>query len=285
MAILNLAVNARDAMPDGGTLRVSVDLETVGRQHRSGLKPGRYLCLSVADTGTGMDEATLARAIEPFFSTKGVGKGTGLGLSMAHGLVSNSAAPSPSAAHWAWGPTSSCSSSGQEAGTAGRGNCRSRTSRCGEGTVLLVDDEELVRLSTADMLIELGYAVVEAASADEALRLLISWSGPGCCRHGSPDARHVRDGVSAALRGRATVNQGAGGFRLCGVSWDRAGLAPTHKTVSHHRTCGEFGNVGRQRLRNGPLLTSRCVGASPERGNDDRNQPKGGHHHQERARC
>src|SRR5215218_2200653 len=71
MAILNLAVNARDAMPDGGTLRISVDAETVGRQHRSNLKPGRYLRLSVADTGVGMDEATLARAIEPFFSTKG----------------------------------------------------------------------------------------------------------------------------------------------------------------------------------------------------------------------
>ncbi len=88
MAILNLAVNARDAMPDGGTLRISVDAATAGRAHPAGVVPGRYLRLSVADTGRGMDAATLARAVEPFFSTKGVGKGTGLGLSMAHGLAS-----------------------------------------------------------------------------------------------------------------------------------------------------------------------------------------------------
>jgi signal transduction histidine kinase len=88
LALLNLAVNARDAMPEGGTLRISADEEQVGSGHRSGLKSGRYLRLSVADTGVGMDEAVLARAVEPFFSTKGVGKGTGLGLSMVHGLAS-----------------------------------------------------------------------------------------------------------------------------------------------------------------------------------------------------
>lgn len=78
MALLNLAVNARDAMPDGGTLRISATAEDVRAGHRAKLHPGQYVRLSVADTGTGMDEATLARAIEPFFSTKGVGKGTGL---------------------------------------------------------------------------------------------------------------------------------------------------------------------------------------------------------------
>ena len=88
MAIFNLAVNARDAMPDGGVLRISVTREVIGPGHRSGLKPGGYIGLSVSDTGKGMDEATLARAIEPFFSTKGLGKGTGLGLSMVHGLAS-----------------------------------------------------------------------------------------------------------------------------------------------------------------------------------------------------
>ena len=80
MAILNLSVNARDAMTQGGTLRISASPETVQAIHRSKLKPGPYVRISVADTGTGMDEAVLARAIEPFFSTKGVGKGTGLGL-------------------------------------------------------------------------------------------------------------------------------------------------------------------------------------------------------------
>ena len=75
MALLNLAVNARDAMAEGGgTLRISTRVENVSRGHRANLRPGGYICLSVADTGAGMDEATLARAIEPFFSTKGVGK-------------------------------------------------------------------------------------------------------------------------------------------------------------------------------------------------------------------
>jgi signal transduction histidine kinase len=88
MALLNLAVNARDAMPDGGTLRITADAQDIGLGHRANLTPGRYVRISVADTGIGMDETVKARAIEPFFSTKGIGKGTGLGLSMAHGLAS-----------------------------------------------------------------------------------------------------------------------------------------------------------------------------------------------------
>ena len=88
MAILNLSVNARDAMPDGGTLRISATTKRLGEGHRSALPPGEYVLLSVADTGSGMDQTTLTRAVEPFFSTKGIGKGTGLGLSMVHGLAS-----------------------------------------------------------------------------------------------------------------------------------------------------------------------------------------------------
>ncbi|WP_243434981.1 ATP-binding protein, partial [Pseudomonas sp. 100_A] len=86
-ALLNLAVNARDAMPDGGTLRITADAQHVDAGHRANLQPGRYVRLSVADSGVGMDDTVRARAIEPFFSTKGIGKGTGLGLSMAHGLA------------------------------------------------------------------------------------------------------------------------------------------------------------------------------------------------------
>ena len=89
MALLNLSVNARDARaPSGGTLRISATKAEVHTSDASGLAPGGYVRLSVSDTGSGMDEATLARATEPFFSTKGVGKGTGLGLSMVHGLAS-----------------------------------------------------------------------------------------------------------------------------------------------------------------------------------------------------
>jgi signal transduction histidine kinase len=69
--LLNLVVNARDAMPDGGTITIAGQEQTIGSDHISGLAPGRYVCLSVSDTGHGMDEATLARAMEPFFTTKG----------------------------------------------------------------------------------------------------------------------------------------------------------------------------------------------------------------------
>ena len=173
MAILNLAVNARDAMPEGGTLRISVDAETVGRQHRANLTPGRYLLLSVADTGIGMDEATLRRAVEPFFSTKGIGKGTGLGLSMVHGLASQldgaltiRSTPGVGTNVELWLPQSAEPLAMAEPAHA------LATGAKGSGTALLVDDEDIVRLSTADMLIELGYNVVEAASAEEALKLV-----------------------------------------------------------------------------------------------------------------
>ena len=88
MALLNLAVNARDAMPEGGQLTIAAEPASIENLGGDGLPPGSYVRLSVADTGTGMDADTLARAIEPFFSTKGIGKGTGLGLSMVHGLAS-----------------------------------------------------------------------------------------------------------------------------------------------------------------------------------------------------
>jgi PAS domain S-box-containing protein len=173
MAVLNLAVNARDAMPEGGTLRISVEAATVGRQHRSKLRPGRYMYISVADTGSGMDEDTLARAIEPFFSTKGVGKGTGLGLSMAHGVATQlggaltiRSTPGMGTNVELWLPQSA---SPIEAQVTSKVEAAALSPR---RTVLLVDDEEVVRLSTADMLIELGHDVVEAESAEEALRLL-----------------------------------------------------------------------------------------------------------------
>ena len=173
MAILNLAVNARDAMPEGGTLRISAGREAVAAGHRSGLREGDYIWVSVADTGSGMDEATLARATEPFFSTKGVGKGTGLGLSMVHGLASQQGGaltiqsrPGLGTNVELWLP--------QSADTAvAEHPARAPSSAASGGTALLVDDEELVRISTAEMLHELGYNVIEAASAEEAMRLVV----------------------------------------------------------------------------------------------------------------
>jgi PAS domain S-box-containing protein len=173
MALLNLGVNARDAMPDGGTIRLSATAERIGPGHRSRLRPGDYVRLSVADTGVGMDEATLARAVEPFFSTKGVGKGTGLGLSMVHGLALQLGGALTIESRLGlgtnvelWLPRSSEPVEPAEAA----GETLKPAAKLGRA--LLVDDEELVRLSTADMLSELGYVVVEASSAEEALRLL-----------------------------------------------------------------------------------------------------------------
>jgi len=175
MAVLNLAVNARDAMPEGGTLRISASVANVGSGHRSRLVPGRYVCLSVADTGTGMDETTIARAIEPFFSTKGIGKGTGLGLSMVHGLASQLGGALTIESHLGLG-------------TNMRLWLPLSEQRADEyvipppiipyaprmGTALLVDDEALVRMSTADMLSDLGYETIEVSSAEEALQIMAS---------------------------------------------------------------------------------------------------------------
>jgi len=175
MALLNLAVNARDAMPDGGTLCISASAEAVGSGHRSKLQPGRYIRLSVADTGSGMDEETIVRAVEPFFSTKGVGKGTGLGLSMVHGLASQlggvltiDSTLGVGTDVQLWLPESS------EAPGVTAEQPESTTPSSVRGRALLVDDEELVRLSTADMLGDLGYAVIEASSGEEALRFIDS---------------------------------------------------------------------------------------------------------------
>lgn len=175
MAILNLSVNARDAMTEGGTLRISASPEWVRTRHHLGLKPGRYVRISVADTGTGMDEAVLARAIEPFFSTKGVGKGTGLGLSMVHGLatqlggsLSISSKPGLGTNVELWLPVSDTATMTSQ--TTPDSNEPSQAT----GTALLVDDDDMVRMSTADMLVELGFSVLEASSAEQALKIVDS---------------------------------------------------------------------------------------------------------------
>ena len=169
MALLNLAVNARDAMPEGGELRLSARRQSIAGQHPAGLPRGHYVRLSVTDTGIGMDAEVAARAAEPFFSTKGVGKGTGLGLSMVHGLAAQlgggltiESKPGAGTTINLWLPVSMEASSAEREPVA-------VTDMTYVGTVLLVDDEELVRVSTGHMLADLGYEVVEASSAEEAL--------------------------------------------------------------------------------------------------------------------
>lgn len=171
MALLNLAVNARDAMPDGGRLTITVSAERVAGKHRSKLPAGDYVRLAVSDTGVGMDEATLVRAIEPFFSTKGIGQGTGLGLSMVHGLALQLGGSLTLASRPGLGTTA-------ELWLRATGEAPRVVSKdadepmVGAGIVLLVDDEALVRATTADMLADMGYKVVEAASAEAALKLM-----------------------------------------------------------------------------------------------------------------
>lgn len=171
LAILNLAINARDAMPRGGTLHIEAD--SVTSEGGGGLQAGDYVRIAVRDNGTGMDRQTLARAIEPFFSTKGVGKGTGLGLSMVHGLAAQlggvlniTSRPGEGTTAEIWLPEAPEAASSQDL------EARPLVGAPRQATILLVDDEELVRVATADMLGDLGYEVIEANSGAEALRLL-----------------------------------------------------------------------------------------------------------------
>ncbi|WP_084584015.1 PAS domain-containing protein [Sphingomonas azotifigens] len=176
MALLNLAVNARDAMPEGGALEVRLGVGSADEAPQP-LDPGFYVRLAVRDTGTGMDAATLARAIEPFFSTKGVGRGTGLGLSMVHGLASQlggtlglSSRPGEGTVVELWLPVSAEVPATIEAPR--------HDPHIGNGLVLLVDDEDIVRGTAAEMLRALGYQVQLADSAEAALRMLDAGLAP-----------------------------------------------------------------------------------------------------------
>jgi len=171
LALLNLVVNARDAMAENGTLRIEAQHELIDEGHPAKIIPGSYIRLAVIDTGVGMDEETRSRAVEPFFSTKGVGRGTGLGLSMAHGVAAQlggglavESEPGAGTAVTMWLPVTSepifATAIDNEAMPERR------------GMALVVDDEELVRVATADMLTELGFDVIEAASGAEALAML-----------------------------------------------------------------------------------------------------------------
>jgi signal transduction histidine kinase/CheY-like chemotaxis protein len=172
MAILNLAVNARDAMNGVGTINISATRERLADGEVADLKAGHYVRLTVADTGHGMDEATRVRAVEPFFSTKGVGQGTGLGLSMAHGLACQlggaltiASQPGLGTQVSIWLPETRETPSAVDRDEG----CQFRV---GAGAALLVDDEECIRLSTADMLTELGFTVHEADCAEAALEAI-----------------------------------------------------------------------------------------------------------------
>ncbi len=173
MAILNLAVNARDAMEQGGTLTIAAHPLTADSDRSLKLKPGPYVRISVIDTGCGMDETVVARAIEPFFSTKGAGRGTGLGLSMAHGLASQlGGALTIASKKGAGASIELLLPVTDEPAVHPFDEDREHLAGLRAGKVLLVDDEEMVRLTASDMLSELGFGVVEAESAERALQML-----------------------------------------------------------------------------------------------------------------
>ncbi len=178
--VVNLSVNARDAMPDGGQLRIetaNAELPAAGAAGDPGLPAGRYVTLAVSDTGAGIAPEVLPRIFEPFFTTKGQGKGTGLGLATVYGIVKQ-----------AGGAIAVRSRTGQ-AGEAGQGSTftvylprvdepvspaevrEEREPAAGSETILLVEDEPALRAITRQVLAEHGFRVLEAGSADEALEL------------------------------------------------------------------------------------------------------------------
>ncbi len=170
LALLNLAINARDAMPDGG--RIAIRLHRCETEDAPDLAAGDYVCLAVEDSGVGMDADTIKRAIEPFFSTKGLGKGTGLGLSMVHGVALQLhgalrllSEPGQGTRAELWLPIST------EQAMAMPPEAAKPVDSTG-ATLLLVDDDFLINLSTKALLEDLGHTVIEANSGAKALEVL-----------------------------------------------------------------------------------------------------------------
>jgi signal transduction histidine kinase len=174
LALLNLALNARDAMPNGGRLIISAWRETVAAGDVPGLSSGDYICVAESDNGSGMDGATVSRAAEPFFTTKDAGAGTGLGLSMVDGLVAQSGGAMRIKSRLGFGTTVELWLpiwQGQDAVVAEvpalrHGTCPSSYQ------VLLVEDDEMVAAGTLAMIEDLGHNAIEASSAAIALKIL-----------------------------------------------------------------------------------------------------------------
>jgi CheY-like chemotaxis protein/two-component sensor histidine kinase len=175
MVLLNLVVNARDAMPDGGQIIISTREESISVKDGFTLKPGLYVCLAVSDNGVGMDAATLRRATEPFFTTKGVGKGTGLGLSMVHGLAEQlggtfmlKSQPREGTTAELWLPAATPQLPVAKVEVAAQETIEQRASL----VILVVDDDPLVLTNTVAMLEDLGHVALAVNSGEEAIALL-----------------------------------------------------------------------------------------------------------------
>ncbi|MBX5068085.1 response regulator [Rhizobium lentis] len=174
LALLNLFVNARDALESGGAVTVAAAAEEA---RPAGLAGGNYIKISVSDDGEGMDEATVLRAAEPFFTTKGIGKGTGLGLSMVHGLAAQSGGSIQISSTRGkgttvslWLPVAQRVPRAEPADVPAVAEPLNPVSR--SLAILVVDDDALVRTGTVAMLEDLGHLPREAASASQALEFL-----------------------------------------------------------------------------------------------------------------
>ena len=179
LAILNLAINARDAMPEGGKLRIELHNRHAGSSSPAELAPGEYVLLSIVDTGIGMDEATLAQAFDPFFTTKGAGSGTGLGLSMVQGFALQSGGavqirskPGEGTAVELWLPQAL-----DLPATADGDERAALDMPSGTESILVCDDDDEVLRFLSEFLTSHGYSVHETSSPEVALRLLESGLG------------------------------------------------------------------------------------------------------------
>ena len=172
LALLNLALNARDAMPEGGRLTIAAHRDE-GAALVAGLSSGEFVCILIADSGLGMDKQTLNRAIEPFFTTKGVGKGTGLGLPMVHGLVVQSGGAMQIASQVGVGTCVRLWLPIDRTGVAVETHLSEVAPQSNLSyRILVVDDDPLILSSTAAMLEDLGHIVVEAPSGTTGLEIL-----------------------------------------------------------------------------------------------------------------
>jgi PAS domain S-box-containing protein len=178
-ALLNLAINARDAMPDGGRLLIGARLEAEAAATHPDLQKGAYLCLYIQDEGHGMDSDTLRNAVSPFFTTKGIGKGTGLGLSMVQGLMAQSGGKLVLKSKPTAGTTAELWLPVVEAGVKANGWAQKDEpsvprlpERVQPLCVLAVDDDPLVLMNTVMMLEDMGHTVCEAGSGTKALAFL-----------------------------------------------------------------------------------------------------------------
>jgi nitrogen fixation/metabolism regulation signal transduction histidine kinase len=250
-ALLNLALNGRDAMPNGGLLRIEARNAVLEDGQVSGLTPGHYVSLSVRDTGCGMSSSTLSRVFEPFFTTKEAGKGTGLGLSMVYGFARQSGGHVTIESAVGVGTTVTLYLPKAElpspSGTEAEGDA---TVPAGSARVLVVDDNEALLNVTAAMLVKLGYQFVAARSAEEALGilnregrfdLLFSDIGLPDGMSGVELAREVErraSGIKVLLTtgytdGTLPQQQAACGFAIIAKPYYQADLARSLSSVLH----------------------------------------------------